>query len=348
MREENEIILSFYYENPYHDPAAIKNDQFTMMMDLRELLLIEDDVFKERRYSFDIREGKMDIWCLPYDDEYEKEFGNEQETIRELDGLLRIDLKGRHAYLTQKQFRKLKDKEKMELLYYDSVLVNVINSSHCFSERNTFQNFRIYGASGGGIYCAALVNAVKELVDTYISNGKAPAQEVLSAVNEDYIALNRLYKNSEDVLNELIRKKELFRPYYLSNNNDNKYVNCILNGDSIFYSKKMNAGKDVIEYVAGDPSVFVSSKKRIYELLWQIIGLGTYLGLEGCTTLAQNINLPNKSDICATNVKFRCLHKKLDELKEKNSENFDWEEWREDYYKLLDQTFVDYLVKQIT
>lgn len=339
MREENEIILSFYYENPYHDPAAINNDQFTMMMDLRQLLLIEGDVFKEKRYSFDIREGKMDIWCLPYEEEdYETEFGNEQETIRELDGLLRTDLKGRHAYLKQEQYGKLKKTEKMERLYYDSVLVNIINSLHCFSERNTFQNFRIYGAFGADIYCTALVNAVKELVDTYISDGKAAAQEILSAVNEDYIALNKLYKNSEDILSEFIRRMDFFRPYYLEKHgNKDDYVNCILNGQRILNSKKTTEGKNVIEYVAGDPAVSTLSIKRIYGLLWQIIELGIYLELEDCETLAQNIDLTNKNDTYCMSGKFRRLNEKLDKLKQKNSENFDWKAWREDYYKLLDQ-----------
>ena len=146
MNREEEIILSFYYKNPYNDPKKITDDMCTLMMDLYQFLLILFEVFQTKQYVVYVADGKIDIRCSPdCEQEYNKMISGRSLELREAK-VLEIDLDKEHRFIkTGRKYEEIANVQEMNRLYFSTVLTNMINSNNFLYSRNSFVYFRIFG-----------------------------------------------------------------------------------------------------------------------------------------------------------------------------------------------------------
>lgn len=325
MNREEEIILSFYYKNPYNDPKKITDDMCTLMMDLYQFLLILFEVFQTKQYVVYVADGKIDIRCSPdCEQEYNKMISGRSLELREAK-VLEIDLDKEHRFIkTGRKYEEIANVQEMNRLYFSTVLTNMINSNNFLYSRNSFVYFRIFGETSDYNLAYSLAAAGICLTETFVRKGAEAAGKIIDNINQDFDKIQKVFDEKESIIDDLFKRMDSF---WEDAYKDQDMINIqLIYEERLIKMKYRERNKDIIGFIAHGLS---GDRKWLYSWIQYIADLVRCLDVSGKDEIKWK-NCMNIEDTreAQNNGIFTKLRENLQELEKKNSDEFNWDNWQ--------------------
>lgn len=325
MKREEEIILSFYYNNPYNDPKKITDDMCTLMMDLYQFLLILFEVFRTKQYVVYVADGKVDIRCLPdCEQEYNKMISVRSPELTEAK-VLEIDLDKEHRFLkTGKKYEEIKNVKEMNRLYFSTVLTNMINSNQFLYSRNSFLYFRLFGEASDYNVAYSLAATGICLTETFVRKGAEAAGKIIDNINQDFDKMQEVFDEKEFIIDDLFKRIDFFGEDAYK---DQDMINIqLIYENRLTKMKYRERNKDIIGFISHG---LTGDRKWLYGWIQYIVDLVRCLNVSGKDEIkwktCMNINDAREAQ---KNEIFKKLRENLQELEKKNSDKFNWDNWQ--------------------
>ena len=277
MEEKYESILSFYYTDSRN--RRQRYGKFTSHMDLYQLLLIASATYQERNYElkFDQEKKQISVCCYP---KFEEKWESEIEDVEPLKGakVLKIYQEKEATPLWEREYKKNPGVFRMDKLYHSAMLTSVINSQCCLQNRGTFLYFRIYGTCRSEEFIHSIAFAAVTLANTYFTSGPCEARRILYMINNDYDALQDVFKESKNMIDILSRRSNMM--YWNCDCKNTDLINDV-NRFKIELKDMEEAGDcgDIVDFVFGveerkaDAKIFYCFIQHIIELA-ELLDLG--------------------------------------------------------------------------
>ena len=336
MNREEEIILSFYYKNPYNDPEKITDDMCTLMMDLYQLLLILFEVFQTQQYVVFVADGKIDIRCSP---DCEHEYNNlisGKSPERKEAKVLEIDLDKEHKFLkTGRKYEEITNVEEMNRLYFSTVLTNMINSNNFLPNRNSFVYFRLFGEASDYNLAYSLAVASICLTKTFMEKGANAAGKIIDNINQDFDKIQEVFDEKGSVIDDLFKRIDSFGKGAYK---DQDMINIqLIYEKQLIKMKNRERNKDIIGFIAHGLD---GDRKWLYGWIQYIADLVKCLNISG----KDEIKWKNCMDIedireAQNNEIFTKLRKNLQELEKKNPDELNWDNWQRQSISYTNELF---------
>lgn len=221
MRAEQKIILSLYYADPNTDPSLIKEAEFSLGMDVVQMLLLMEGVFDEIEYKYYIKDEKIGISPLS---EKKLEYENLVDcSVGELKSakVFAITDRARIDY-QELDYKEIDGYKKIlpyakDHLYFLNVLMSNVNATSKLSDRQSLVCYRLFNNKNGKDFISCLLFIAASLLIEYRSGGCEKANRVIESLNKDYLLMKKIYSNASTFLQNLQNREQEMKYTYCSN-----------------------------------------------------------------------------------------------------------------------------------
>lgn len=250
MRAEHEIILSLYYTGADTKAFSDAKIQYSMDLDMEQLLLMMEGVFDVIEYKYCIGDGK--IQAIPSSNK-EAEYAvliESTEEERKKAGLLAVADSSRVNFQKSDYEKIASYKTKLpsskKHLYFFNILVQNINGTNKLAERESLSYYQLFSIKGGKELVSCLLTMTLQLAVAYQIGGYGEANKVIASLDEDYKLMRKLYDKAPIFLNNMQSRERHLRNTYQLNviiNQSRVIVNWIEN------HRKIIERKDFLDFI---------------------------------------------------------------------------------------------------